>query len=263
MFFYLSKIFWWLFEPGNILFLLLTFGVVFLFLNKIRLAKFFCGIAFAFYLIFGIVPFGAYLQTTLENRFPTVVDYPKEIDGIIVLGGMVDVYTTDQRGGLALNGNIDRVLSLYDLGERYPDVPIIFTGGAGLMGRPDLTEASMIQPLLEKIVSNPDRLVLENVSQNTYENALYTKDIIKEKASGTWLLVTSARHMPRSVAAFRHQGVNVLAYPVDYHTSPDPHYSVLLNPRQGLGVLRASLHEWLGLLAYYLTDKTSEFFPSP
>ncbi|NVK17956.1 MAG: YdcF family protein [Methylocystaceae bacterium] len=263
MFFYLSKIFWWLFEPGNILFLLLLIGVVFLFLNKFKWAKLFCGAALAFYLVLGIVPLGNYLKAELENRFPVPQELPKEIAGIIVLGGVLDVYTSDQRGALQLNGNIERLTSLYDLGELYPDVPIVFTAGAGLMGRPDLKESLMMKPVLEQIVPNAKRLILETESRNTYENALFTKEMIQDQGDGLWLLVTSARHMPRSVACFRAQGVNILPYPVDYHTSPNMHYSVLLNPREGLGVLRGALHEWLGLLAYYLTDKTHEFFPSP
>lgn len=263
MFFYLSKIFWWLFEPGNILFLLLVLGVTFLFLNKVKWARLFCGAALAFYLVFGILPVGGYLQSQLENRFPQPETLPEEIAGIIVLGGVLDVYTSDQREALQINGNIERVTALYDLGANYPHVPIIFSAGAGLMGRADLKESLMMKPLLDQMIPNPRRLILEGKSRNTYENALYSKEIIGERTNGVWILVTSARHMPRSVACFKGQGVNILPYPVDYHTSPDMHYSALLNPRQGLGVLRGALHEWLGLLAYYLSDKTHEFFPSP
>lgn len=263
MFFYLSKILWWVVEPGNVLFLLIVCAAIALFLKRIKTAQVLCGCAVLFYFVVGALPTGIYLKTVLENRFPVPQDLPAQVSGIIVLGGAIDVYTTDQRGRLSLNGNVERLLSLRDLGRHYPSVPVIFTGGSGLIGNADLSEAKMIRPLLEDLVPNPERLLFEGQSRNTYENGVYTKAMLPKGGVGPWILVTSARHMPRSVGVFRQQGVSVLPYPVDYRTGQEAHFSTFFNVQAGMGFFRRALHEWLGLLAYYLTGKTSEFFPSP
>lgn len=263
MFFYLSKVLMFLIEPGNFLFLLLLLGVAFLWLKKQRLGKILCSLAFVFYAVFGLLPFGVFLLDTLENRFPAVKEIPENVDGIIVLGGVLDVVISEARGRLALNGNIERIISLINLTKKSPNATVIFTGGAGLLGRPDLSEADMLKPLLNEFMHTPDKIIFENKSRNTFQNAVFTKELIQQKPGETWLLVTSAFHMPRSVGIFRRQGIEVTPYPVDFDMGPDVQYGLQTNPRASLGHLRKGLHEWLGLLAYYWTDKTSEFFPSP
>jgi len=263
MFFYLSKTFWWLFDPGNILFLLLFLGVFLLYVNKVRIGKWFCGAALIFYVVIGVSPVGPYLLGKLENRFPQVKELPENVDGIIILGGVLDVWMTNERQTYALNNNVERITSLINLTKVYPDVPIIFSGGAGLMGYPDLNEANMLKPLLKDLTKGTNRLYFENKSKNTYENAVYTKEIINELGGGKWILVTSASHIPRSVGAFRFQNIEVYPYPVNYSTGVNFRFSFSLFPRSGLASFRTALHEWLGLFVYYFTDKTSELFPAP
>ncbi len=263
MFFYLSKIFWWLVLPVNVVFLLLVIGVVCLFLQRRRLALTSMSVAVFIYVVFGMLPIGSYLLQALEDRFPAVVKMQDNIAGIIVLGGALNPVISEQRGQLMINGNAERVLSLIELSKQYNNVPIIYSGGSGLIGRPDLKEAAMMKPLLQFLINNPENLILENESRNTFENAVLTRKVLGDKSSGKWLLVTSARHMPRAVGVFRRQGFDVLAYPVDYITGKNAQFGLSINPASGLSVFAASLHEWLGLFAYYLTDKTTELFPSP
>jgi uncharacterized SAM-binding protein YcdF (DUF218 family) len=263
MFFYLSKIFWWLVLPINVVFLLLVVGVVCLVFQRRGLALTSMSVAVFIYVVFGMLPIGSYLLQTLEDRFPAVVKMQDNIAGIIVLGGTLNPVTSEQRGQLMINGNVERVLSLIELSKYYKNIPIVYSGGSGLIGRPDLKEAAMMKPLLQFLINNPENLILENESRNTFENAAFTKKVLGDKSSGKWVLVTSARHMPRAVGAFRHQGVDVLAYPVDYLTGKNTQLGWSINPAAGLNVFTTSLHEWLGLFAYYLTDKTTELFPSP
>ena len=95
-----------------------------------------------------------------------------------------------------------------------------------------------------------DRMTFESASRNTYENAVLTKALVAPKPGETWLLVTSAAHMPRSVGIFRAAGWPVLAYPVDYRTSGTPHdwwpTSKVVDQQRKLEVAG---HEWIGLLA--------------
>src|SRR5437660_10414784 len=63
-----------------------------------------------------------------------------------------------------------------------------------------------------------ERMTFEAKSRNTWENGLFTRDLVKPKPGETWLLVTSAWHMPRSVGLFRRLDFDVIPYPVAYRT---------------------------------------------
>ncbi len=108
------------------------------------------------------------------------------------------------------------------------------------------------------------RMTFESRSRNTWENAVLTRALIAPKPDETFLLVTSAWHMPRAMGIFRCAGFNVIAYPVDYHTYGDSRD--FLPDRAGLqemGMLEIAVHEWIGLFAYHLTGKTNAWFPHP
>lgn len=263
MFFYLSKSLMWFASLGNIVSLLFLVGVALLFLNKIRWAKIFCGLSFLLLFLFGSLSLGSYIQNQLENRFPVPEKLPNEIEGIIVLGGVLDATITDSRKKLSLNGNIERVTSLIPLTKKYPDTTVIFTGGSGLLKRPDLKEAVKMKPLLQAVIQKSNKLVIENKARNTYENAVFTKKRIMGKGQGPWILVTSAFHMPRSVGVYRQQGINIIPYPVDFKTRQNVNFNLSFSPISGITGFDSSLHEWLGLFAYYLTGKTSQIFPAP
>ncbi len=67
-----------------------------------------------------------------------------------------------------------------------------------------------------------DRITAEEQSRNTIENAVFSRLLAHPKPGERWLLVTSAFHMPRAIAAFRAAGFAVEAYPVDWRTrGPD------------------------------------------
>ena len=78
-----------------------------------------------------------------------------------------------------------------------------------------------------------------------------------------WLLVTSAYHMPRSVGAFRQAGWTVIAYPVDYRTTPRLRFGGSISFNKALRLLELASHEWAGLVAYYALGRTNAFFPAP
>ena len=77
-----------------------------------------------------------------------------------------------------------------------------------------------------------------------------------------WLLVTSARHMPRAVASFRAAGWEVEAFPVDFEANPDGP-SVYLDLGDRLSRFNGGLKEWLGLVGYRILGWTDEIFPAP
>jgi uncharacterized SAM-binding protein YcdF (DUF218 family) len=69
--------------------------------------------------------------------------------------------------------------------------------------------------------------------------------------------------MPRAIGVFRQNGWNVIAYPVDYQSLSETDFSLNFSLKSGLGSFSAAIHEWLGLTFYWLTGRTSEFYPKP
>jgi len=70
--------------------------------------------------------------------------------------------------------------------------------------------------------------------------------------------------MPRAVGTFRRAGFAVEAYPVDWRTENVGHTLLTLNTlANGLATTDLAMHEWAGLLVYWLTGRSSELFPGP
>jgi uncharacterized SAM-binding protein YcdF (DUF218 family) len=125
-------------------------------------------------------------------------------------------------------------------------------------------DADTAPRLLTALGVAPERLILENRSRNTHENAVFTKELVTPKAGETWLLVTSAFHMPRSMALFRKAGFEVRPWPVDYRTSGVEGFGVFRdNAADALQNTTVAIREWIGLLAYWLSGRIDEPFPGP
>jgi uncharacterized SAM-binding protein YcdF (DUF218 family) len=149
------------------------------------------------------------------------------------------------------------------LALRYPNARIIFSGGTAALFKGAL-EAPLAVKEFEALGVAHDRITAEEQSRNTIENAVFSRLIAQPKPGERWLLVTSAFHMPRAIAAFRAAGFPVEAYPVDWRTrgpidATAPFASVI----GGLGMTDIAMHEWVGLLVYRLTGQTEELFPTP
>ena len=109
-----------------------------------------------------------------------------------------------------------------------------------------------------------ERITAEEQSRNTIENAVFSRLLADPKPGERWVLVTSASHMPRAIAAFRAAGFPVEAYPVNWHTQGRRDAAELFTSfAGGLAMTDYAVHEWFGLAAYWLTGRTSELFPAP
>ena len=149
-----------------------------------------------------------------------------------------------------------------ELARRYPAARIVFTGGSGQLVFQGATEAELAGRLFESFGIDKSRIVLEDRARDTAENARFSKIAAAPKPGERWLLVTSAYHMPRSIGVFRRAGFAVEAYPVDWRTRGA---ADLVRPFESLadGLKRSdtAVREWVGLLLYWLSGRTSELFP--
>ncbi len=263
MFFSLSKIFWFFVSPANLLLLLVCLAAVLTWTPWRRAARWVIGLAALLGLTFAALPLGNWMLLTLENRFPVVRELPERVDGIIAVGGVVNQFVTKDRGQVALGSAVERLTEFAALARRYPEAKMVFTGGSGNLFRQDVKEADVIGPFLELLGLDTEKIILESESRNTFENAVYTYDLLKPKPEETWFLITSAFHTPRTVGCFRKAGWNVIAYPVDFNFAGNQEFGLSFNLGSGMAMLNGGLHEWLGLIFYWLTDKTDALFPGP
>jgi uncharacterized SAM-binding protein YcdF (DUF218 family) len=264
MFFALSKILAFLLVPSNVILGLGIAGLV-LMLTRFRRAGVRLVVAcLLLVVIVGISPFGSMMIAALENRFPPWQDSGGPVDGIIVLGGVIDPRMTVERGSLSIGGDVERMTEAAVLARRYPAAKIVYTGGdASLLGD-EPPEAQFAVQLFDLLGVPAARIVLENRSRNTAENATFTKELAKPKPGERWLLVTSALHMPRAIGAFRQADFAVEPYPVDWRTAPSVNlFRLPTRLLSGLSAVDAAAHEWVGLFAYWITGRSSELFPGP
>ena len=125
-------------------------------------------------------------------------------------------------------------------------------------------EADFALSILESFGISKDRLIMERRSRNTQENAEFSRIAAAPKNGERWLLVTSAYHMARSIGLFRKAGFAVEPYPVDWRVGRRGDLLRLSSSfLGGLARIDTASREWLGLLAYWMTGKTTEFFPGP
>jgi uncharacterized SAM-binding protein YcdF (DUF218 family) len=263
MFFAASKILWFLVQPLVIILLIGTAGILAFLLKMPKLGLGLVGTSLFVLAIVSLTPLGLLMLSVLENRFPKP-QLPANVAGIVVLGGSFDTRIGRTRGELELNDAADRITTTMALARLFPQARVVFSGGAAAMLTEDITESSMAEKLFAALGLPPERLELEDRSRNTVENAVYTREIAEPKPGETWLLVTSAAHMPRAVGCFRVAGFDVLPYPTDYQT---PSGSALYWPStasvRNLEKVHFAIREYLGLAVYRMTGKIDALFPAP
>jgi uncharacterized SAM-binding protein YcdF (DUF218 family) len=264
MFFPVSKIFWLIAEPVTFLVLVASVGVALTFTRGFRMGRRLSALAVLGLLIIVFTPIGAALLLPLENRFPPPpADLPAPT-GIIVLGGGLEEAKSEARGQTILDGDGMRLIAGLQLARRYPTARLIFTGGSGGLSEQAPAEATGARKFWLELGGPADRMSFEAKSRNTWENALFTRDLVQPQPGDTWLLVTSAWHMPRSMGIFRRLGFKVIAYPVAYRTfGDDRDWGFIVAASDRISMLDFAIREWIGLLAYRLTHKTNALFPAP
>lgn len=214
----------------------------------------------------GLSPVGNLLVLPLEQRFASVPrpEPGSRVDGIILLGGFEDGWVSAGRGELALNEAAERMTEGLRLALLHPQAKVVFTGGiAGLLAQGAEATGPVADFLVQAGIAK-ERLILEGRSRNTFENALFTKELVAPKPGERWFLVTSAYHMPRAMGLFRKAGFDVTAYPADYRTRGAGD-ALRLFERIPQGLMRVDLavNEWLGLLAYRALGRIDRLFPGP
>ena len=209
-----------------------------------------------------VLPVDSWAIRPLEDRFPAVTTPPDKIDGIVVLGGAIDDLTSRDRNTPTLNSAANRMTTFVMLAKHYPQAKLVFTGGSGDLEQGVSNETDYARILLGQLGLPLDRVMFENSSRTTWENAVNTYELVKPQPNEHWVLLTSASHMPRAMGVFRKVGWTMLPWPVGYQ-SRDHISAYPQSMGKKLAVLDWAAHEWIGLVVYYFQGRTNALFPAP
>jgi uncharacterized SAM-binding protein YcdF (DUF218 family) len=243
MFYPVSKAIWLIAAPTNALILITAAATLWAVLRSSKCAAWLAAGGACALVLGGFTPVNYWLTVPLEDRFPPWEGGSQPVvDGIIVLGGETG----------------ERITILAELTRDFPQARLVYSGPG---------EDSDAEDLLTKFArlgGDRERVTMERRSQNTFENAIYSRALIKPKAQERWLLVTAALHMPRAIGCFRRVGFKVEAYPTLYTSRHRSYRQTAFGlGSSALSRLDAAMKEWIGLVVYRLTGKTSELFPAP
>ncbi len=258
MFFYASKIIWFFLQPSSFLILLFALGFWIYWRGSPRLGIRILLITAMIYAVAGLSPLGNAMMLGLEQQFsrPSMEEL-NDVAGIVVLGGVVDTLVTSTRDEIALNEGAERLTETAALAFRFPNARIVISGGDGALLYRSMGEAGVAKRFFTRIGIDPGRILLEETSRTTSENAAFTKALVAPRPGERWLLVTSAFHMPRAIGSFRAAGFDLMPWPVDFRTR-GPVDLLRFPPRPSEAWRRVDLasKEWIGLLIYQLLGRT-------
>jgi uncharacterized SAM-binding protein YcdF (DUF218 family) len=173
-------------------------------------------------------------------------------DLAIVLGGTSSY--DDEIGRMQAFRGFDRVVqarNLYYLGYFKK---MLFTGGSGSIIYPEMKEGYYIRHYLLTTGFPEEALIIEGESKNTRENAVFSKELLREKGyeNPTAILITSGYHMRRAKNVFEKAGFHVNTFSTDRLAGPrrfDVGFLLVPSPEIFFN-WEYLIKEWVGMIAY-------------
>lgn len=252
---------WGLFGPATWTWWALTIGLAGRRILPRRLCDAMLALGVTIFLIFAVLPTGYWLNDALERRFPPPDPIPADVRHIAVLAGAEHLAASARVGRPQYSSAAERIIEGVVLARRLDSVQLWIIGGVRNPRSPnadiDWTETTWRE------LGVPAARIRK--IDHTTDTCLNAAGFAASSAQGRVLLVTSAAHMPRSMACFRRYGVPAIAYPVDYQNEPEPGWRDLLTPNLLRNMARSdmALHEWIGLALYRVSGRTKVFLPAP
>ena len=254
--FYIAKVINYLLEPLYILsFFLIILIFLLLFTNFKKLTIFSAKFLLILFLFFGYTPLSNFLLNKIED-FIKPSKYPvQQLTGVIILGGSFDLeLESKERNEVLLNSAAERLTKALEIYKKNSRLLILFSGASNKVKPIGWSESDMAKKFFLEQGVRVDNLIFENQSRNTFENISYSKDIIKNN-KGTWGLITSASHMPRSYFGFKKQGLILEPIIADYRTGTSSIFWINFDIKKGLENWNIILHEVVGIFYYKITGK--------
>ncbi len=252
-----SKIAWFILQPAVLACIFAFVGIARM-RRKQKLGLLYVSISIVILAIFSTGFLPRILVTTLEKRFATS-QLPSHIDGIIVLAGGSHVGPT---GEVRLSVP-ERLIQGIRIAQKHTEAKIIFAGRSAQQSS-SLCEAKLMAQTAEKNNISAKRILTDCTSRNTHENAMEILRLLQnnphKKDNSSWVLITSAFHMPRAIGSFRKLGMNPTPYSVSFSAESGKKTDFLPSLENYKNAKKA-FKEWLGLLGYFLAGYTDTLFP--
>ena len=254
--FYLSKILNFIINPLYILSLvILTQLFIIFFLESKKLVIFFSKLFLILFLFFGYNPLSNFLLSKIEDYIQPSKYPVQQLTGVILLGGSFNSgLESKERNEVFINSSAERLTKALEIYKKNPRLLILFSGFSGESKPQGWSESDMAKKFFLDQGVKLDNLIFENQSRNTFENIKYSKDIIGNY-KGTWGLITSANHMPRSYFTFKKQGLILEPISVDYKTGTSRMFWINFDISSGLANWHIVFHELIGIAYYKITNK--------
>ncbi|MGP3777820.1 YdcF family protein [Halanaerobium saccharolyticum] len=187
----------------------------------------------------------------LENYAEKISVNAFERHPIVVLGGGLNYYSREEAKP-SLH-SMQRLVKGYQLHRRL-NTPLIYSGGVAI-GQETISEADAAAEFLEKLGMEKEFYISEDRAQTTFENAAYLKKWIDENEIEKVYLVTSAYHTLRSAAVFKAQNIDFLVVHSGFIYDHQFSWLDYLPNRGALTANLSALHEWVGLVWYYIRGR--------
>ncbi|HOE02756.1 MAG TPA: YdcF family protein [Anaerolineaceae bacterium] len=258
---FLSKFLPLFLYPAGLVTLLILLTLVFW--KKRRAAFTFLVLAFFILLLAGNKYVATAFARTLEWRYPPLAENTTA-DVIVVLGGGTEP-AIEPRAMVELNAAADRVLYGIKLYQEKAAPMLLLSGGdIDFIGDSPSTPADDMATLMEMLGIPREKMIIQNASLNTQQDAEFSCELIKKNGFKKVILVTSAFHMPRSVALFEKQGCPVIPAPVDFsitqlswdnltHPTTAEFILDLLPSYSHISTVTKTLKEYFGIWYYKLS----------
>lgn len=213
-------------------------------------------IAWSGILLLSLPIVGYLLIGTLEWHFPPPKQLPGDADVIVTLGGGVSPPTAFRDTAEVTGSSYGRCLHTIGLYRALKRPKVILCGGR-TEGAEFASEADVMRTMLLRFDVRDEDILVEQNSQNTFENTLNACQTLREGGFQKPILVTAARHMLRSASCFRKQGVSVLPSPSSYKSDgvTVPFYEMLIPNPAALSTSHTAIQEWIGLCYYRLRGR--------
>lgn len=238
--------------PLNLGVTLLVLGVLLYILRRRHFASLLAACGLAWVLFWSLPASSLWAGGHLEQLYPyKPPDTLPNAQAIVVLGGN----TASNRPNWFESYDKDATVSRVDTAARLyhaQRAPLVIVSGAALDGT--VSEARVMANALRQQGVPAEAIVQESESHTTYQNALYTSRLLKEKGLNKVLVVTSALHMPRAMGVFRKQKLEPIAAgsPPQIVVPDDPAFSFWQPNTRVLAASRSVVKEYVGMLVYWL-----------
>lgn len=239
----------WLLPPGLIIALLVCAGLYFLFRRR-RGWGIFLGLALLLWLMSlrGVANLVCWpLETAIAQ--PSMEEVAAcdliVMTGAGSMGGVPDIGGSGQPGPVMGKS----MLTAARL-QKMTGKPLLVSGGE--VREENGSEADIALRIFAQLGVPEDKLIAENQSRNTAENARYTKAILERTGSSRVLVVSPALHAPRVQVLFAREGLDVTMFPSHYRRSQGWSFNLFFDTMptaESLNDIADALREYLALLA--------------